>query len=679
MKIIACSITLWLLVICAFGQEGTEEGLDPQRFSDELLGYQDNAGEEDQYENLLQTLSSPYDLNKVSAEELSLLHILTDHQIETFLAYRSEQEMILDVYELQVIPEFDLTVISRLLPFVTVRDPLRKVNRKLLQRIFSGGHSYVVSRYERTLETKKGFKKTADSAAAFTGSPDKLYLRFRSSQPGDFSVGLTGEKDAGEKITFHPRSNPLGFDFTSFHLQLQHKGKLQNLIVGDFQAQFAQGLILGGAFGLGKGGESISTTRKSNVGFLPYTTINESAYQRGVAFTWKAFGPICISGFFSRAKRDASSNGSDTVSTFQTTGYHRTASELANRKKVTERNYGVVIQFQKKHLDAGLILNALHFDLAVNKSPTLYNQNAFGGTENLNTGIFLNYRIQNISLFGETAGSIQGGRAAIAGLLLSAHRNLDLAMVYRNYMRNFYTFYSNAFSENTSPQNERGVYWGWKYRLNRQYNLAGYVDLFTFPWLGFRRYAPSNGFEWMLRGNYQPSKKVSVSVQLREESKSRNLPDVTNLYRLGKGIKRNVAVNCSYGTGGKLTLKSRVQYSHYFFNDKATEGFGLVQDISFSRGSLKFTARHALFDTDHYDNRQYVYENDAWLTYSLPAYSGVGVRNYVLIEYKVHKQLTIWVRYARTLLLKGQEIGSGEEVIEGNTRNDVKFQVRFKF
>ncbi|MFI5135500.1 MAG: hypothetical protein ACHQD9_06580, partial [Chitinophagales bacterium] len=37
------------------------------------------------------------------------------------------------------------------------------------------------------------------------------------------------------------------------YLQVQNKGKIKNLIIGDFQNQFGQGLTLGGAFAMGKG------------------------------------------------------------------------------------------------------------------------------------------------------------------------------------------------------------------------------------------------------------------------------------------------------------------------------------------------------------------------------------------------------------------------------------------
>ena len=666
-----------------FSQGPAEDMPDLQRFTDELVGFQEaDADYETLYENLVQILSSPYDLNNVSPEELRLLHILSDRQIDNLMAYRREHGKLLDIYELQIIPEFDLDVLSRLRPFIKVRDPSNSVDQSLLQRIFSRDHSYLITRYEHTLETKKGFQKTPGSGPSFTGSPHKLYYRLRSVAAGDFSFGITGEKDAGERTILNPARHQWGFDFNSYHLQLQNKGRLKNIILGDFQTQFGQGLILGGAFGLGKGGESVSTTRKSNAGFLPYTSINEGAYHRGAAITLKPFRSVGISAFYSRTRRDAApSQESDgqVVTSFQTTGYHRTAIELANRKKVNEQGCGLVVHLQKNKLDAGFIMHALYFDVPVKRRPNLYNQRTFEGSQSINTGLFLNYNIRNISFFSEVAQSIHGGRGGLAGVLISAHPSFDLAILYRNYMRNFHTFNSNAFSENTHPQNERGVYWGWKYRWNRRYNVTGYVDMFAFPWLGFRRYTPSQGYEWLLRGNYQPSRNVSLFVQVREERKSRNLSGLTALYQAGEAIKRNAVAHCDYGVGETVRFKTRMQYNEIYFDQKTTRGFTLLQDVSFSAGRFKFTGRHALFETDHHDNRHYVYEHDAWLAYSLPAYSGIGVRNYALIEYKVHKRLTIWGRYARTRLISGEEIGSGVDAIAGNTKNDVKFQARLKF
>ncbi len=89
--------------------------------------------------------------------------------------------------------------------------------------------------------------------------------------------------------------------------------------------------------------------------------------------------------------------------------------------------------------------------------------------------------------------------------------------------------------------------------------------------------------------------------------------------------------------------------------------------------------RYALFDTDNYDNRHYVYENDVWLAYSLPAYYGKGVRKYILLAYTLNKQVSIWLRYAHTRYIDRNMIGAGVDAINGNTKNDIKFETRIKF
>lgn len=681
MRCVLIIVTLCLCARTLHGQE-TPQTIDLQHLSDELVGYPDEDVEyEEIYENLAQILSSPYDLNRVTREELRLLHILNDQQISNFLDYRNDQGTLLDIYELQVIPGFDLDVIRKVSPYLSVVDPATRINRHWLRTVFSTGNSYFITRYERALERNNASSDT-NSNSSYAGSPDKLYLRFRSTESGNHSVGFTAEKDAGEKIFFNGNSNVRGFDFTSWHLQIRNKGRIRNIIVGDFQAQFAQGLVFGGAFGLGKGGESISTTRRSHAGFLPYTSINESAYQRGIALSVDLLRNVSLSLFYSRARRDARrEGGGDTVviRSIQSAGYHRTSSELANRKTIMEQNAGAILHMRKNNFDAGLLLNFIHFEFPVKRSPTLYNQFAFTGSTNTNAGFFLNYTFQNISFFSEVAQSLNAGRAAIIGVLFTPHKNLELAVLYRNYNRDYQTFYANAFSENTLPQNERGFYWGWKYRWNRRVHTTGYADLFAFPWLAFRRYAPSPGYEWLLRLSYQPSRKTTMFVQMREESKPRNVVDDGALYKAEHGMKRNLALHCDYGIGENIRLKSRVQYNTYEHAGSTTEGLVVTQDASFSIGRFALSGRHALFQTESHDNRHYVFESDAWMSYSLPAYSGVGVRNYALMEIRIHKKLTVWLRYSRTRLRNEKDESRLAKPIEGNPTNDVKFQARFTF
>jgi hypothetical protein len=138
-------------------------------------------------------------------------------------------------------------------------------------------------------------------------------------------------------------------------------------------------------------------------------------------------------------------------------------------------------------------------------------------------------------------------------------------------------------------------------------------------------------------------------------------------------------VSSQYGVGQKIRLKSRVQYSEYLINQRTTSGFAVVQDIHFEQGPFEVNLRYALFDTDDYDNRQYVYENDVWLAYSLPAYDGRGVRKVVMVNYKLNRHLSFWLRFSRTRYVDRMASGSGLETIPGDIRDEIKFQAMIRF
>ena len=666
---------------CA-AQDPLTSQADLQNLVEDVLGYQDLAGEyETQYENLTLQLAHPLDLNKCSAEELRTLYLLNETQVHALLKHRHDYGHFLSVYELQAVPGFDSLTIERILPFVKIPEPYASVDASLLRRVLHERNNYLLIRHERTLEQKRGFLDETSPEQKFQGSPDKIAVRFRVSRPGDFSAGFTLEKDEGEKFAW--QAGQPGFDYASFHLQLMNKGKLKNLIAGDYQLQAGQGLLLGSMLGFGKGSETVMGPRRTNLGALPYTSSNENSYRRGVAATYNVTENLFVTLFYARSKRDAAistdSSDSFSIQTLQATGLHRNEKEIAGKHLVTEQSYGALLNTKIGLVDAGLVWHTTDFDRSFVPQVPVYNPFAFRQAVSHNFSGFLNCNLKNFSLFSEAAKSLHGGAALVTGLLGSVSTALDVSLVYRNYQKDFQSYYSNAFGETSTPQNETGMYWGWKYKWNKKYSLAGYIDLFRSPWLRFQRYAPSQGHEWLLRATYQAGSHTQFYFQCREESKLRNRSEANQTtYRTDQGIKRNYLLHLQVAVNKKLRLRTRLQFSTYAFDETITRGLLLLQDVTWREGRLSISARHALFDTDDYDNRQYAYENDVWLAFSIPAYSGTGVRDYAVINYSVSDHLTVSFRYARTRYTNRDSIGSGLDRIEGSSKRDVKFQVRLR-
>jgi hypothetical protein len=310
--------------------------------------------------------------------------------------------------------------------------------------------------------------------------------------------------------------------------------------------------------------------------------------------------------------------------------------------------------------------------------PRLYNAYAFRGSANTNASIFGSFNYRNMTFFSELALTLTQGHGFVGGIMLTLTPKFDATAVHRIYAVNYQPFFGNGFSENTRSQNESGTYWGWKYRFNRKWTHTGYVDIFRFPNLKYRVYSPSQGVEWLLRINWQPSRSTQVTLQARQEQKVRNQITQEKMYQVLPTRKTNYWINIDFGLNQNLKMKSRIQYSEFMQHTGTTNGFTIAQDFIGQTGKFKISLRYALFDTEDWDNRHYLYEQDVWLAYSLPAYDGVGVKKMAMIEYKLSRKITLWLRLARLQYRDRDTIGAGVDQILGNTRNDVKLQARLR-
>ena len=634
-------------------------------------------------EDLNYYLQNPLNINNASLEDFEKLHILNEIQIQNLQNYVTSVGQMQTIYELQLIQGFMDKTIKNILPFVAIR-AVETREKLSFKKILNYGRHQFIAETKFVLQQQKGYLPIDDSLllekpnSVYQGDRMRYLMRYRFNYKNRVFAGITAEKDAGEAF------GKYGADFYSGHLEINDLGVFKNISVGDYQVKFGQGLIAWSGFGLGKSSEVLNIRKKAQ-GIRRYTSTNENLFMRG-AGTTVAFGDFEVSGFFSYKNIDANQILVDTIesellkiSSLQNTGYHRTISEIGDRKAVNEMIYGSNITYKSKRFKLGTNFIAYSYTSAFENSAKPYKYFDFQGNSNMNLSLDYQFFYNKFSFFGETAVSQNGALATLNGLLLSIVPQLSFSVVQRYYQRDFHAFYGSSFSESSKISNESGVFYGISFHPIRNFQISAYVDNYSFPWLKYGINAPSHGNDFLVQLDYHAGYNVDMYLRWKNETKMHNGSSGESvIVPLIERNKQYLRYHISYKLNNNITLRNRIEASVYK-SDVMEYGFMAYQDINYDFDfPLGLYMRFAIFDAG-YDARIYAYENDLLYNFSIPAYFGKGTRIYLMVKYKVANFVSIRLRYAHFYYADRDIISSGLNEINGNLASEIKFQLSFKF
>ena len=684
---------------------------------------------------------NPLNLNLATREELLQLPGLNDILINNLFKHIAEFGELTSVFELQAIEGFTEKVVAAIQPYVSTDarpkdiDPNRMHPAGPSFREIREGMKYdFIQRTVTVLEPQLGYTDNK-----YAGSKTRSYSRFRGKMGQNVSFGIVGEKDAGEKFGFNPQipfvnsktgqidtvktKNYYGTDFLAGHIAISNFGNLKNLVIGDFNLQAGQGLVFSSGLGFGKSGEVILPIKMPSKGVTPYASVNENAYKRGIIASY-AVKRLYFTAFVSRLRIDGGTITNDSIendingvissgestSSFQLGGYHRTYSELKNRKNVSETSYGGRIEYKGKSFRIGTSHSFQQYSVPIQPSPNYYNSYYFSGDKNMLNGVDFDWVYQNFNLFGEIARSKSGGLGMVYGLMAALSSKVDLALHYRNYAPNFQTQHSFAFGESPrTPRNERGFYTGLRIKPTSKWMISTYFDRFSFPQNRFGTAYYSGGYEYLAQIDYVIRKGTQIYVRFKSEHKEKNATsDFYNaaqpLYYLVPIQNTHLRVHFQTQVSKEIMLRSRAEASWYKGTDQQlVRGFMVYQDFFWHlTQKMKVSGRYAIFDVQDYNARIYAFETTMPGDFQIPSYggsidtdkdNGKGTRYYLMLQYQPLRFLTFWVRLSQTRYFSnnfsgnGQNnayyptntIGSGSDMIIGNTKSELRLQMRLTF
>ncbi len=645
---------------------------------------EDNETEDDSFlQSMQQFLKSPLNLNTADAATLKELLFLKPMQIQNILSYRRVLGKFIDLYELQAVPGLDLATIEKIRPFVTVNAGTDIIN-SFSDRLAGGTHT-ILGRVTRVLERSKGYLvDTSTTTNFYPGSPQRYLFRYRYQFKNLLQYGVVAEKDAGEE--FFKGSQKQGFDFYSAHLFARNIGIIKSLAIGDFTVNMGQGLTQWQSLAFKKSADVINIKRQLPVLRL-YSSAGEINFHRGVGITIGNRN-VEATGFVSYRKLDANFvsdtlNNEDFISSLQTSGLHRTKSEVEDKGAQTQFAWGGNIAYNKNSFHIGANVIQYHFKLPINKAADPYNLYALSGSNIGNQSVDYSYTFRNAHFFGEAAFDNKGHKAFVNGLIVSVDASVDMSLLYRNIDAQYQSLYTNAFTESTFPSNEKGMYAGISLRPNSQWRLDGYADFYKFPWLKYLVDAPTTGVDYLAQLTYKPNRQLEIYARYRTESKAKNYnPDGWITPAVLQKPRQSIRTQINYKINSQVTFRNRQEIVWYDRKGGgAQNGFLSYVDLIYKPMMKKYSGNLRLlyFETDGYDSRLYTYENDVLYSFSIPVLYDKGYRYYINVNYDFTKRFSVWLRWAQTIYKDKATVGSGLDEINGNKKTEVKLQFQYYF
>ncbi len=636
-----------------------------------------SADYQDLYDLLSSALQQPLNVNDPDDIRWSQSMLLTPIQLQALRNHISQFGPIIELYELQVIPELEARQILDILPFISIRaamfTPLKWAQlHKSKQQI--------IWQTAREFPKEKGFLLAEGDSGGFLGNGYKQVLRYRFDFNSQITASLSAEKDAGERNLFNS-----GFDFYSANLTYKGKGILKQLNIGDHQAAFGQMLTFGSGLAFGKSAATLNA-RRSFHGVRAYRGVNESLFLRGLATEWG----IRRWSFFvtlSHRKEDGriESNAIDSdseesvISSLNGNGLHRTVRELSAKKEIPFSICAGNVRYKLKRGSIGYTWALMNSGVTISPDDKIYNRFYEHGRHFGRQGLHYELSRGPGLFYGESAIDLNGNWAHVHGMLVGLGKNLDVLSFIRKYDIGYNSLFTNGIGENSDTRNETGWYTGLNLRLDARWLISGYYDIFRFPWARFQVTSPGSGDEYLAELQYKPNKKTLFYARIRHQSKESNISEESNTQQIQIEKIRYLRLHLDYALGPELSAKTRVEMSKFQNINSKYYGSVIFQDIQLKRKNWSLSARMAVFHIEDFDARIYAFEQDVPFSFSVFSMSKSGYRSYLMLQSNLTRHFEGWLRAEYTMYPQEKNLGSGLDMTEGNRNLGISLLLSYKW
>ena len=616
-----------VLVQQAFSQ-AIEEHLNEKA----IMEVEDNLRDKNQSEGF--TDQQLIDINNASAEDLMSINLLTPEQVKQFMLFRTTFGNFISMAELQAIPFWDIPTIRLVLPYLYIEHDEQQLS-SLKKVMISGMHTIIYRTGGKKTDTLINDPGSFQRPNENTRNNHPQLLIYRFNLRDDVKVGLTVEKDVGEKkLTDH----------VSGYFMLNNRSGLSKLIIGDYVVNMGQGLIHWQGHSFGRSSNIIQGLKQGKI-YKPHTGTDENIFHRGAAITFQKKN-IELSTFFSALRIDANIlvnvlSGEKTVSSILNSGLHRSESELADKNALKQIAVGSKMTWNTTKAKISLNHIRFNYDIPFNKHGLPYNKYSISGDSWQNSSIDYSWSSSIGLFFGEMAIDKRSAMAMTAGIIKSFDPKYDISLIFRNMSKDYKAIHSSTLSRQGEAGNEQGLFACFNLLPSSKIRIEGFSDHYTNLWPVYNTDGIRRGQSYAIQYQWRPDKKSELYIRWRSIREITNgSAEASHTNQLARITSNSIRLHASSIMSEAITLRYRAEIIWLLNEYKAREqGILSYAEIIIKpkRSAISISSRIAVFETDSYASRVYAYERDVMSYAAVPAHYDIGNRYYVVLHYKVDK------------------------------------------
>ncbi|HUS85938.1 MAG TPA: hypothetical protein VMW76_01765 [Bacteroidales bacterium] len=593
-------------------------------------------------------LEDPVDINSNDETEIGRLFFLTMFQVRSIVEYTRIKGKIISPYEISYIPGFDAELASLISPFIRLGD-----------RPSPSGYDY---HGIYRLLTNLIIKESGNND--YPGSMIKALVKMTYSS-GPVSLGLTAEKDQGEKL-FDENVLP---DFISGYIRYNGKGLVRSLTLGDFKVRIGQGLIAWTGYSAGTS-PLVETPMKGINSLLPYSSTNENNFFRGLAISARA-GNYNIHAYVSDniidAATDQGPDGERYITHFPDDGLHNSRLSLARKDAIGEQSAGLNINRIFGRLYLGFSASGSWFSIPVLTDGSIPEYYDFNGDRNIAFSTDYVLTLEKTYIYGEYAANPGGGLAMIQGVRLIPVNRVKINFLYSNTGRGYNSFHGNLFGKETVNNFRQSFLANIFCEIAPYTSLGTGILVFNNHWYTGYSEPPSGSVRYGLSVRFEPESVLKVIAEFTYKRSPFYYMPETGIKRTGYNQFTSGRISLVLNPSESLKLTTRIQTNQ--LTPLKSNGFLCYQSVNYTLHSvpLRFIFRCCLFNVDDYDSRIYTWEDDLLYSPVISPFFNSGTRTYIMADYDYRSRVSLRLKYGCTW----SEDNSNTEKIS----NELKVQI----